>query len=286
MSRKYFWLTTILLVLALTLVACGGTAPTTEAPAEEEAAPVEEAPAEGEATEEEAAPAADGANQLEFFSWWTAGGEADGLNAMYEVFKKEYPDIEIVNATVSGGAGSNAKAVLATRMQSGDPPDSFQVHAGHELIDTWVVADKMEPVTFLFEENGWLDVYPQGVIDILSYNGEIWSVPVNIHRSNVMWYNPAVFEANGLTAPTTFEEFFAAADTLKAAGVTPLALGDNGIWASTHLMETVLLGALGADGYRGLWTGETDWNSPEVTNALDTFAKMLDYVNGDRKSVV
>lgn len=285
MSRKYFWLTTILLVLALTLVACGGTAPTTEAPAEEEAATVEEAPAEGEATEEEAAPAADGANQLEFFSWWTAGGEADGLNAMYEVFKAQYPDIEIVNATVSGGAGSNAKAVLATRMQSGDPPDSFQVHAGHELIDTWVVADKMEPVTFLFEENGWLDVYPQGVIDILSYNGEIWSVPVNIHRSNVMWYNPAVFEANGLTAPTTFEEFFAAADTLKAAGVTPLALGDNGIWASTHLMETVLLGALGADGYRGLWTGETDWNSPEVTNALDTFAKMLDYVNEDHAAL-
>ncbi len=146
------------------------------------------------------------------------------------------------------------------------------------MIDTWVVADKMEPVTFLFEENGWFDVYPQGVIDILSYEGEIWSVPVNIHRSNVLWYNIAVFEENGVTAPATFDEFFEVADTLQAAGVTPLALGDNGIWASTHLMETVLLGVLGPDGYRGLWTGETDWNSPKVTEALDTFARMLDYV--------
>lgn len=284
MSRKSLLLISLLLVFALALAACGGGAAAPSAPAEE--APAEGAAEVPAATEPAAeAPAAGGANQLEFFSWWTAGGEADGLNAMFEVFRAQYPDVEIVNATVAGGAGSNAKAVLATRMQAGDPPDSFQVHAGHELIDTWVVADKMEPVTFLFEENGWYDVYPQGVIDILSYNGEIWSVPVNIHRSNVMWYNPAVFEANGISAPTNFEEFFAAADTLKAAGVTPLALGDNAIWASTHLFESVLLGALGPDGYRGLWTGETDWNGPEVTEALNTFARMLDYVNEDHAAL-
>lgn len=282
MSKKYLWLTTLLVIFALTLAACGGTTPNESTEPVEEAAPVEE---EAAPVEEEAAPVEEGANQLEFFSWWTAGGEADGLNAMYEVFQAQYPDIEIVNATVAGGAGSNAKAVLATRMQGGDPPDSFQVHAGHELIDTWVVADKMEPVTFLFEENGWMDVYPPGVIEILSYEGDIWSVPVNIHRSNVMWYNPAVFEANGVTAPATFDEFFAVADTLQAAGVTPLALGDNGIWASTHLLETVLLGVLGPDGYRGLWTGETDWNGAEVTTALETFARMLDYVNEDHAAL-
>ncbi len=290
MSNKRLWLPILLMVLALIIAACGGTAPTettaptsAPAPAEEEAAPAEE---EAAPAEEEAAPAESaGANQLEFYSWWTAGGEADGLNAMYDLFKAMYPDIEIVNATVAGGAGSNAKAVLATRMQAGDPPDSFQVHAGHELIDTWVVADKMEPVTFIFEENGWMDAYPPDVISILSYNGEIWSVPVNIHRSNVMWYNPAVLEANGLTAPTTIEEFFTVADALKAAGVTPLALGDNGIWTATHLLESVLLGTLGADGYRGLWTGDTDWNSPEVTTALESFARMLDYVNADHAAL-
>ena len=118
----------------------------------------------------------------------------------------------------------NARAVLKTRMLGGDPPDSFQVHAGHELIDSWVKAGKMEPVTFIFEENGWLDSYPPGVIDVLSYDGEIWSVPVNIHRSNVLWYNKAVFEANGLQPPKTWDEFFTAADKLQAAGVTPTAL--------------------------------------------------------------
>jgi len=29
----------------------------------------------------------------------------------------------------------------------------------------------------------------QGVLELLSANGHYWSVPVNIHRANVLWYN-------------------------------------------------------------------------------------------------
>jgi len=223
--------------------------------------------------------------KLEIFSWWTAGGEAEGLNAMFKIYAAKHPDVEIINATVAGGAGMNAKAVLATRMQANDPPDSFQVHAGHELIDSWVKAEKMEPITFIFKDNGWMGKYPQGVIDVLSYKGEIWSVPVNIHRANILWYNKQVFTANGVTPPNSFDEFFAAADKLKAAGITPLALGDNGIWASVHLFETVLIGTLGPDKYRGLWNGTTDWNGAEVKAALETFARMMQYVNEDHAAL-
>ena len=70
------------------------------------------------------------ANELEIFSWWTGGGEEEGLLALIDEFNEQYPDIEVINATVAGGAGSNAKAVLKTRMLGGNPPDSFQVHAG------------------------------------------------------------------------------------------------------------------------------------------------------------
>ena len=313
MFKKNCYAVLLILMMSLALAACGAAEPAApeaaeesaeEAPAEEavaEEAPAEEAaeeaPAE-EAAEEapteeavaEETPAEEAAEEalsgeLEIFSWWTAGGEADGLNAMYEVFSQQHSQIEVINATVAGGAGSNAKAVLATRMQSGDPPDSFQVHAGHELLDSWVVADKMEPVTFIFEENGWLDKYPPGVIDILSQDGEIWSVPVNIHRSNVLWYNKQVFADNGLTPPESFDDFFAAAETLDAAGITPLALGDNGIWAATHLFETVLLGSMGPELYQGLWTGQTDWNGSEVAQALDTFSRMMAYVNEDHAAL-
>jgi glucose/mannose transport system substrate-binding protein len=226
-----------------------------------------------------------GEKKLEIFSWWTAGGEADGLKAMFEIFKKQNPDVEIINATVAGGAGQNAKAVLATRMQGGNPPDSFQVHAGHELIDTWVVASAMEPLNFIFEQEGWMSKYPKGVIDIISSGGNIYSVPVNIHRSNVLWYNKAVFDNLGLSAPQTIEDFVNVAKTLASNGITPLALGDNGIWAATHLLESVLLGTLGPEKYRGLWNGKTRWDSADVKQALTYFKQMIAVCNTDHAAL-
>lgn len=224
--------------------------------------------------------------ELEIFSWWTTGGEAAGLEALFALYPDKCPgDVEIVNATVAGGAGFNAREVLTTRMLGGDPPGSFQVHMGHELTDTWVTSDNMEPLDSLFDQEGWSDVFPQGVLDIVSYQGKPYSVPVNIHRANVLWYNKTVFEDNNLEPPTTFDEFFEVADALKAKGITPLALGDVEVWTSVHLMETVLLGSLGVDAYNGLWTGETDWSGPEVTAALENFSKMLSYVNSDHSSL-
>ncbi len=222
---------------------------------------------------------------LEIFSWWTAGGEAEGLQAMMDVFHEKYPDIEIINATVAGGAGTNAKAVLATRMQGGNPPDAFQVHAGHELIDTWVVSGFMEPVTFVLEDNGWMDKFPKDVIDIISYKGEVYSIPVNIHRSNVMWYNADIFKKYGLKAPRTMDEFFTVAEKLKANGVTPLALGDTNTWPSTHLLESVILASTGPDKYRALWNGDVLWSDPDVRDALTNYTKMMKYVNSDHAAL-
>ncbi|MGB9857499.1 MAG: ABC transporter substrate-binding protein [Dictyoglomaceae bacterium] len=222
--------------------------------------------------------------KLEIFSWWTAGGEAEGLQALFDIFHKKYPDVEIINATVAGGAGAQAKAVLKTRMLGGDPPDTFQVHAGHELIDTWVKTGFMEPITFLYKEEGWTKVMPKGILDIVSYRGQYWSVPVNIHRANVLWYNKKIFEENKLTPPKTFDEFFKVADALKAKGIIPLALGTKDGWEAAHVFETVLIGKLGAEGYKGLWTGKTKWSDPGVTDALETFKKMLTYVNPDHSA--
>jgi glucose/mannose transport system substrate-binding protein len=224
-----------------------------------------------------------GAKKVEVFSWWTGGGEAAGLDAMIKIFNAKYPSIEFINAAVAGGAGTNARAVLATRLQAGDPPDSWQGHAGQELIGTYVAGKQIQPLNDLYEAEGWLDVMPETLIPQISQDGNIYSVPVNIHRANVMWYNPAVLEANGVAVPATIDEWFAAMDTLQAAGVTPLALGEQ--WTKMHLMETVLLGTLGADKYNGLWDGSTDWGSAEVTAALENYAKALTYTNSDSASL-
>jgi glucose/mannose transport system substrate-binding protein len=217
-------------------------------------------------------------SQIEIFSWWS-GDEGPALEALIERFEELHPGVSVINATVTGGSGVNARAVLKTRMLGGDPPDSFQVHAGQELIGTWVVADRMEDLTFLYEEMGWFEKYPQGLIDASSTADGIWSVPVNIHRSNVMWYVPAKLAEWGISAPASWDAFLEMCPTIQAAGVTPLALGEN--WTHNHLWESVALGVLGPDDYDKLWTAELPFNDPKAMAVWDVFGEVLACTNDD-----
>jgi glucose/mannose transport system substrate-binding protein len=282
MRTKLFLAILVVMVTAL-LAACNAaptaTAPTAETTTEETTGGTDTTE---EPTTEEGSDAVTG--EVEVFSWWTGGGEAAGLEALIAVFNAEYPGITFNNAAVAGGAGTNARAVLATRLQAGDPPDSWQGHAGQELIGTYVAADQLEPLNFLYEEEGWMEVMPDTLIPLISQDGNIYSVPVNIHRANVLWYNPTVLSENGIEVPNTLDEFFAAMDALQAAGMdAPLAMGEQ--WTAMHLLETILLASLGPEAYNGLWDGTTDWGSPEVTAALENFAKTLTYVNSDASAL-
>jgi len=228
--------------------------------------------------------AAAGGGQLEIFSWWTSGGEVEALNALYDIYSAQYPDVEIVNAALTGGAGQggNMKALLETRMQGGQPPDSFQVHLGRELIDSHVVPGRMEDLSFLYEEEGLNDVFPQDLIDIASYEGKPYSVPVNIHRSNVLWYRPSKLEAAGVAvAPTTWDEFFAAAELLKTAGIPALAVAENEPNFSGHVFENILITQLDQAGYLGLFDGTTSWEDERVTRSLEILNQAYDYANQD-----
>lgn len=218
-------------------------------------------------------------NQLEIFSWW-AGDEGPALEALIGLYEEQHPDVEVINATVTGGAGTNAKAVLKTRMLGGDPPDSFQVHAGQELIGTWVTAERMEDLTPLFEEQGWMEAFPPDLIELISTDAGIWSVPVNIHRSNVLWFVPANLEEWGVSVPGSWAEFVDdACPALREQGVTPLVVGEN--WTQQHLWENVALAELGAEGWRSLWNGELAMDDPSVVAAWETFGRVLECTNDD-----
>jgi len=210
--------------------------------------------------------------ELEIFSWW-AGDEGPALEALVDLYVSENPGVEVINATVTGGSGVNARAVLKTRMLGGDPPDSFQVHAGEELTGTWVVANRMESLNFLFEEEGLYDAFPQDLLDILTVDGEIYSMPVNIHRSNVMWYNPEKVAEWGFDVPATWDDFLAICPTIQEAGVVPLVIGEA--WTVNHLWESVALGVLGADGWNSIWTGELDPAGEEMVAVWDRFGEVL-----------
>lgn len=226
--------------------------------------------------------AKDLSGELEIFSWW-AGDEGPALEALISLYQKKHPHVKVINATVTGGSGVNAKAVLKTRMLGGEPPDSFQVHAGQELIGTWVKAQRMEDLTFLFKKEGWMKSFPEGLVKLIGTDKGIWSVPVNIHRSNVCWYIPANLKKWNASPPKTWDDFFKMAPGLKAKGVVPLALAQN--WTANHLWESVAVAAMGPEQWEALWAGRLAFDSAEGVKAWELFGKVLEYTNDDASSL-
>jgi len=259
----------------------------TEAPKATEAPQATAAPKATEAPK--AAEPAKLTGELEIFSWWTSGGEVEALNAIYAIYNRLYPDVKINNAALAGGQGQggNMKALLETRMLGNQPPDSFQVHLGRELIDSHVIAGRMEPLDDLYASEGWNDVFQKDVIKIASYEGHPYSVPVNIHRSNCLWYRPSRLAEIGATnPPATWDEFFEMAAKLKEKGINAMAIAEQGGAGgfSGHILENILVSVLKPEKYRGLFDGSTPWDDEGVTKSLDIMNKIYDYANPDYSS--
>ena len=232
------------------------------------------------------APAA-GSKQLEVFSWWTSGGEAAALEALFKVYKHKNPGAEVYNAAITGGGGSAARPLLQTRLAAGNPPDTWQTHSGHELLGQYVQAGYCLPLTVLYRGEGWDKVVPQGLLDQVSKGGEVYAVLVGLHRGNVLWYNKKVLNKHGIKVSDTlsFEQFFSAAQKLKAAGLVPLAMGDAGLWATAELFENTLLGVLGPQGWQKLFAGEMGFDDPQVKQAARLYGRMLDCQNADHSAL-
>lgn len=231
----------------------------------------------------------DQACQLQVFSWWTGGGEAAGLDKLIKIWNKANPDCPFKNETVAGGAGTNAKAVLQQRLKAGNPPDSFQGHAGAELRD-YIKNGQILPVDFIYKQAGFGKVMPASLINQIRYKGKLYSVPVNIHRANVLWYNPKVLKQAGIKAPNpntsySWAQFVAALNKAQDAGVIPLSMGEQ--WTAQHLLETVMIGALGPKGWAALWTPNSSkrWAAKGVTTALNRYNTLLGFTNSDAASL-
>lgn len=222
---------------------------------------------------------------LEIFSWWTGVASSKALQQFINQYEQQYPGVKVTNAAVAGGAGSNAKAVLASRMEAGKPPGTFQVHAGRGSLLSWVQAGDMTSLNSLYQKEGWNKDFPQSLLNLMTFNGNIYAVPVDMQRDNVLWYNTKIFKQYNLKPPTTFAEFFHDASVLKSHGITPLALANHGGWETTLLWSDVLLGTVGPTEYNKLMQGKDAWNTPGVVQASKTFLQMLQYTNSDYQSL-
>jgi len=214
--------------------------------------------------------------ELEVLHWWTAGGEAKSvgeLKKMLEAQGDKWKDF-----AVAGGGGENAMTVLKTRVVSGNPPAAAQIKG--PTIQEWGDEGALTSIDDVAHAGGWDAALPPIVAEIMKYKGHYVAAPVNVHRNNWLWVNPAVFARAGAKVPTNFDEFFAAADKLQKLGVIPVAQGGQP-WQDATMFESVTLGVAGVDFYRRAFMklDRSAILSPTMLKVLETYKRIKPYTD-------
>jgi len=224
--------------------------------------------------------------EIEVFSWWTSGSEDAALQAIISAAKKANPSLTVTNAAVAGGAGTNAKQVLSTRLAGGDAPEIWQTHPGGELkgyVDQAVLAD----MTSLYKSEGWDKVVPKELVASMTYSKKTYSVLTGVHRANTMWISSAAQKKAGvsLSGSLTWATFKAAALKMKAKGIAPVCLGDKDIWTAAQLLEALIVAEVGATGWNALLDGSKSWADAGVKTAVSHFNEAMTWTNSDHKAL-
>lgn len=182
--------------------------------------------------------------EVEVLHYWTSGGEAKSVAELKKLLQQE--GFSWKDFAVAGGAGENAATVLKTRVLSGNPPTAAQIKG--PAIQEWGDTGKLGNIDAVAKANNWDDLLPKVVSDAMKYEGSYVAVPVNVHRVNWLWINKAIFDKVGVKPPKTWDEFFAVAEKIKAAGYLPVAHGGQA-WQDATVFEAIVLAVGGADFY-------------------------------------
>lgn len=218
------------------------------------------------------------AGEVEVLHWWTSGGEARSvaeLKRLLEVKGHDWKDF-----AVAGGGGENAMTVLKSRVVSGNPPTAAQIKG--PSIQQWGDEGVLANLDAVANSGNWDQLLPALVANVMKYKGNYVAVPVNVHRVNWMWVNPAVFKKAGARIPTTWDEFFIAAEQIKAAGFVPVAHGGQP-WQDATVFESIVLGTGGPDFYHQSFVrlDQAALSGPLMVKSFEVLKKVKGYTDKD-----
>ena len=219
MSRKINWLLSLLLIAAFALSGCAAAPAETEAPAEESTAPTAEPVIEKVTV-----------------TWWHIS-TAEEHKAVWQKLADDYMALHPnVNIEITVLENEAFKTKLTTVMQSGEPPDIFQSWGGG-VMNEYANAGLLKDITADLDADGgaWRNTFAPGALGVYAYKGLNYGVPWDMGMIG-FWYNKDLFAQAGIDAPpTTWSEFLDDVKTLKAAGITPIALGEGDKWPGMHM---------------------------------------------------
>jgi glucose/mannose transport system substrate-binding protein len=225
-----------------------------------------------------AASLAQAAPQVEVLHYWTSGGEAKSAAELKKMM--EAKGVTWKDFAVAGGAGENAATALKARVIAGSAPTAAQIKG--PAIQEWGQEGVLANIDAAAAEGKWETLLPPVVNNVMKYKGHYVAVPVNVHRVNWLWVNPAVLAKAGAKAPTNFAEFFDAADKIKKAGLIAVAHGGQP-WQDATMFESVVLGTGGPAFYQKslVQLDQASLTGPTMIKAFETLARIKGYIDKD-----
>ncbi|MCO4842405.1 MAG: carbohydrate ABC transporter substrate-binding protein [Yoonia sp.] len=216
--------------------------------------------------------------ELEVTHWWTSGGEAAAVTKFAEAWNATG------NTWLDGaiaGSGGTARPIIISRILGGDPMAATQLNHGRqseELIEAGLMLD----LTDVAEAGGWKDIVnPPALLDACTLDGKIYCVPVNIHSAQWLWLSHAAYEKAGVAVPSDWNEFVASAPDLEAAGVLPLAMGQQG-WQQNLAFGAITIAVAGLDAWRDVTVNKNadTARGPEYTAVFEAVAAARELARG------
>ncbi len=214
--------------------------------------------------------------KAEVMHWWTSGGESAAVQELASAFTKSGG--VWVDSAVAGG--ENARAAAINRIVGGNPPTAAMFNTSQQYLDI-IKEGMLNDIDAVAAKEGWDKMLPAPIINSIKVNGHYYAAPVNIHMPSWFWYSKAAFAKAGIAAePKTPDEMFAALDKLKAAGLTPLALGGQG-WQEVLTFYSWLAQAGGTDLYLKFYKDRdaATVNSPAFRKVLTDFKRLKSYTD-------
>jgi alpha-glucoside transport system substrate-binding protein len=196
------------------------------------------------------------------------GEEQASFQAVIDGFNELYPN---VNVKYTSG-GDNLAPLLSTAVEGGNPPDIAAV-GQPGLMKGFADQGAIQPIDDLRDKI--VENFGQAVADVGAVDGTQYAIMFKGANKSTIWYNVADFEEAGVDPPETWEDLTAAADTLKAAGITPYSVGVDVGWPISDLFENVYIRSAGADMYDKLTNHEIPWTDQSVKDALTTMQAIV-----------
>jgi raffinose/stachyose/melibiose transport system substrate-binding protein len=258
---RSFRLLAVIVFALVFITACASDTATevaTEAPAPTESAaeqPAEEAPAEEVVID-----------------WWHIQN-IDPMMTHWQEMADEFMAAN-PNVTINVNVMENEafKSALQANLQAGDAPDLFQSWGGgglRQLVDGGFVRDITE------ESAGFIENLNPGAVGLYQVDGKQYGIPWNLGMVG-FWYNKDLFAQAGIEAPpTTWEELLADVQTLKDAGITPIAVGAGDKWPA-HFYYSYLMIREGGEAAMTQVAQDLDFNKPAFVEAGN---KVVELVN-------